>query len=166
MKRAIALALLLSLAGVAAVPAEDKPGKAGDSGKGVSERPAALSGELAGELLVREPVPLDGPAPAVLNTAKVGDRVLLQVGYAPHGSVVPKKVTVRVDGPALTALDVISSGRPLQMPKAGEKAEGKDVPCFAVLLRANAAGGCNVVLTCEMSDGSQKKVPFEFKVSK
>ncbi len=155
----LAAVLIAVVCGAATAPAEDQ-------GKKVDERSAPVTITLAGKLHVQEPVPLDGAAPAVLRTAKVGDRVLLQVAYTPDGSVVPKKVTAKAESPVLTVVDVLPSERQLFMLKPKEQADAKNGAYFAVLVRANAEGECGLVLTCEMSDGSSKKLPFQFKVEK
>ena len=160
MKLNIPAAVLIAVAvGAAAAPAEDK-------GKKVDERNAPVTITLEGKLLVQEPVPLGGAAPAVLRTAHVGDRVLLQVAYVPEGSVVPKKVTAKAESPVLTVVDVLPTGQELPMTRPKDKPADKSAPCFAVLVRANTAGECGLLLTCEMSDGSERKVPFQFKVEK
>lgn len=159
MRHSMCLAVLTAaMLGAASAPAEDQ-------GKKVDERAAPVTITLEGKLHVQEPVPLGGAAPAVLRTAKVGDRVLLQVAYAPEGSVVPKKVTAKVESPVLTVVDVLPTEHELH-PAKKEKGEGKPASHFAVLVRANAEGECGLELSCEMSDGSVRKVPFQFKVEK
>jgi hypothetical protein len=157
--RILATVLIAAALGAAAAPAEDQ-------GKKVDERSAPVTISLEGKLLVQEPVPLGGAAPAVLRTAHVGDRVLLQVAYTPDGSVVPKKVTAKAETPVLTVVDVLPTGQELPMTRPKDKPADKSAACFAVLVRANAAGECGLLLTCQMSDGSVKKVPFQFKVEK
>ncbi len=160
MRLNISTAVLIAAAfGAAAAPAEDQ-------GKKVDEGSAPVIVTLEGKLLVQEPVPLAEAAPAVLRTAKVGDRVLLQVAYAPDGAVVPKKVTAKAESPVLTVIDVLPSERQLFLLKPSEQPDAKPANHFAVLVRANAAGECGLLLTCAMSDSTEKKVPFQFKVEK
>src|SRR5262249_26970060 len=137
MRREITAAVLIAVAfGAAAALAEDQ-------GKKVDERNAPVTMTLEGKLHVHEPVPIRGPFPDLLRTAKVGDRVLLQVAHSPDGSVVPKKVTAKAESPVLTVLDVLPSESQLFMLKPREQANSKNGgACFAVLVRANAAGDC------------------------
>jgi hypothetical protein len=159
MRRIMSAVLIAATLGAVTAPAEEH-------GKRVDERSAPMSVELQGKVYVHEPVPLGGATPAVLRTAKVGDRILLQVSYSPDASVVPKKVTAKAESPILTILDVLPTERQLFLLKPNEKADGKSATYFAVLVRANAEGECGLLLICAMSDGSEKKVPFQFKVEK
>ena len=151
--------LAAMMLGAATAPAEDRENK-------VDERNLAVTASLDGKLHVQDPVPLAGPFPALLRTAKVGDRLMLQVVYSPEGSVIPKKVTAKAENSTLTVLDVLPTEHALYLQKLPEKNGTKSGTYFAVLVKANAEGNCSVVLTCEMSDGSTKKVPFQFKVEK
>jgi hypothetical protein len=154
-----AAVLIAAALGAVTAPAEDR-------GIKVDERNAPVTVALEGKLLVHEPVPLGGAAPAVLRTAHVGDRVLLQVAYTPEGSVVPKKVTAKAESTVLTVVDVLPTGQELPMTRPKDKPADKSAACFAVLVRANAEGECGLLLTCAMSDGSERKVPFQFKIEK
>src|SRR5262245_56116374 len=149
MRRQISAAVLIAVAFSAATALAE------DQGKKVDERNAPVTITLEGKLHVHEPVPISGPFPALLRTAKVGDRVLLQVAYSPDGSVIPKKVIAKPESPVLTVLDVLPSGSQLFMLKPKEQPDSKNGgACFAVLVRANAEGDCGLGLTCQMSDGS------------
>lgn len=123
----------------------------------------SVTAALVGQLRVESPVPLNGPFPAVVRKATVDDRILLQVSYASR-PVFPQVVTAKVAHRGMSALEVIHSHSPLFLLKNGEQGTGVAGSHFAVLLKANSAGGCKVEIKCEMSDGSTKVVPFEFNI--
>lgn len=157
------LAIMVTLLWVgAALMADDQPKNEKD--KKIDESGKPVMAELQGEFHVHDPVPLTGPVPAVLRSARVGDKILLQVTYVPDGAIMPKKVTARAETPAVGVLEIINSGKPIAALKPGQKAEGKDGHYFAVLLKANSPGDCAVQVNCEMSDGTTKQVPFQFKI--
>ncbi len=66
----------------------------------------------------------------------------------------------------MSALAVINSEYQLFRLSDGEKAEGRAGEHFAVLLKANGPGNCAVKVSCYMSDGSRKTVPFEFEIER
>jgi len=133
----------------------------------VDEAAAPKATPLTGAFYLREPVPLAGPFQTLLHSVKIGDKVLLQIAYGPEGSVIAKSVTTKSENASLTVIDVVNTGRRLAVPdKAGDATPSRAGTCFAVLVRADAAGKCGLLVTCEMSDGSTHKVPFQFKVEK
>jgi hypothetical protein len=125
----------------------------------------SVSAPLEGALRLQDPVPLNGPFPALLRKAKVGDKIILQISYNSR-PVFPEEATAKVGNRALSAVEIMTTGNVLFLLNAGEKAEGKAGAHFAVLLRANSPGRCPVTVTCKMSDGSTKRVPFEFEIEK
>lgn len=83
-----------------------------------------------------------------------------------HGHSSQKKAVAKVANRAMSALEIINSEHQIFLLKDAQKAEGKAGSHFAVLLRANSEGNCDVTVSCEMSDGSKKNVPFAFEIEK
>ena len=122
-----------------------------------------VTGKLGGGLKVQDPVPLDGPVPALLRTVKVGDQALLQIRYESR-PVFPREVTAKVGSRAMSALQVVTSQNCLFQLANAESATGVPGSYFGVLVRANSSGMCPVTVTATMSDGSQRTVTFQFQI--
>lgn len=156
-----AVATLLSVSGRLA-QAADKEGGRKDEPK--EERKEFTRAKLIGRLRLYPPVPIQGPYPYLLYTARAGDLVELQLSY-PIAPPFPKAVRVRYNPAYFEVVDVVGTDNEVVVLKPGQAQTGViGLGYYSVYLKAKRDGQTSVQVPVEFDDGDTETVPFNFQI--
>jgi len=155
------VAMLLSVPGRWAQAADKDTGRKDEPKEELKEFTRA---KMLGRLRLYHPVPIGGPYPYLLYTARTGDLVQLQLSY-PISPPFPKSVSVRYNPAYFDVIDVVGTANEVVILKPGEAQTGViGLGYYSVYLKAKRDGRTSVQVPVEFEDGDTETVPFNFQI--
>ncbi len=134
------------------------------SAAGADAEGQSVSAEFnSSHLRIQEPVSIYGPFPRLVREVTTNDLIELQVSY-PVAPPFPKRIALRVENRALTALWIASTDGEIvaltPKPQTGKVGMGY----ISAYVKANNAGQSKAEVTVTLADGTKKVVPFAFLI--
>lgn len=125
-----------------------------------------IGNSLCDQLRLQSPVSMNGPFPAIVRPADVGDLIQLQICSVP--GIDPSPVSARVTSPhgSFAFVEAVITGGAVYHPSPGETVIGVvGTTNYSVFLKAVRSGNDELIVEIRLSDGSRRRIPFTFLVS-
>jgi len=118
---------------------------------------------LANELKLYSPVPVHGPYPYLLYTARTGDVVQLQLSY-PIAPPFPRRVGVTFDPHFVKPLDCVNTSGEVAVLEPGNPKEGViGLGFYSLYIKGLRDGQTHLDVRIDFQDGDFEVVPFNFR---
>jgi hypothetical protein len=119
---------------------------------------------LSNRLVVYQPVPIHGPYPYLLYTARTGDFVELQLSY-PVKPPFPERIAVRFDPRYFKIVEVVATEGEVAVLQPGESQEGVlGVGYYSLFAKPLRDGDTRLDVKVTLENGDSESVPFNFRI--
>ena len=161
--RFVTLLVLVALLATVA-RADDEKKSTGEKDTPNAEMKVFNRSSIVGRLRLYSPVPIHGPYPYLLYTAKAGDLVQLQLSY-PISPPFPRSVRVSYDSTYFDVIDVVGTDNEVVVLKPGQSQTGMiGLGHYSLFLKAKTEGRTRVDIKVTLEDGDSETIPFNFQI--